>query len=547
MRTNTTYAIYWVPSGFSVDANYESLINRYLTDVAADSGSLTNVYSVAMQYYDDVAAIHYQSAFGGSYLDTSPFPVSGCDDGQDSVCLTDQQVENEIQRVLTLQGWHGGTDALFFLMTPNGVGSCFDSTGGECTTNTYCAYHSGFEGVDGAPVLYANEPYAATIPGCTSDSSPNGDDADSTINTISHEHNEAITDPWGNAWLNATGDGENGDICAWTWGTPLGGSGGSQYNQIINGNHYWLQEEYSNDGDACLQQFTPTTAPSTIAPPVVTGFAGENQVLTTSEGSWAHAPSGYAYQWLRCAADGTGCSGISGATAATYQLTADDVGHTVRAAASAHNAAGTSGFVPSSASSVVVGPPTSTGPPVLSGVAAVGKRLSTTTGTWNASATFAYQWLRCGADGIHCSSIAGATVATHVVAGADAGHTLEVRVSATNAAGTGQALSQRSAVVIAAPHVRKAPRIAGRARVGQRLSAIRGTWSGPPKSYRYQWLRCDGKGGSCVRIHHATRAKYRLTRADARHRLRVRITAGNAAGRKVASSRATARVPAVSR
>jgi hypothetical protein len=76
MRTNTTYAIYWIPSGYSVDANYESLINRYLTDVTAASGSPTNVYSVASQYYDHAAAVHYQSAFGGSFVDTDPFPAA---------------------------------------------------------------------------------------------------------------------------------------------------------------------------------------------------------------------------------------------------------------------------------------------------------------------------------------------------------------------------------------------------------------------------------------------------------------------------------------
>jgi hypothetical protein len=28
MHTNTVYTIFWVPTGFSVDANYESLINQ---------------------------------------------------------------------------------------------------------------------------------------------------------------------------------------------------------------------------------------------------------------------------------------------------------------------------------------------------------------------------------------------------------------------------------------------------------------------------------------------------------------------------------------
>jgi hypothetical protein len=98
-------------------------------------------------------------------------------------------------------------------------------------------------------------------------------------------------------------------------------------------------------------------------------------------------------------------------------------------------------------------------------------------------------------------------------------------------------------VIVSRPHAKKAPHISGKARVGRRLSAVRGTWSGPPKSYRYQWLRCNARGGSCARIRHATHSTYRLTRTDAAHRLRVRVTATNAAGSRLAASRATARVP----
>ncbi len=47
------------PSGQSVAAGYENDIDQYLTDVAAASGSQTNVYSVATQYYDSTGFIGY--------------------------------------------------------------------------------------------------------------------------------------------------------------------------------------------------------------------------------------------------------------------------------------------------------------------------------------------------------------------------------------------------------------------------------------------------------------------------------------------------------
>ena len=50
---------------------------------------------------------------------------------------------------------------------------------------------------------------------------------------------------------------------------------------------------------------------------------------------------------------------------------------------------------------------------------------------------------------------------------------------------------------------------------------------------------------ACRRIRHATHARYKLTRADAGHKLRVRVTAVDIAGSKTATSRASKRVPAV--
>jgi hypothetical protein len=171
--------------------------------------------------------------------------------------------------------------------------------------------------------------------------------------------------------------------------------------------------------------------------------------------------------------------------------------------------------------------------------------LSANQGAWTQLPTgYAYQWIRCAANGGNCKTISGATSATYVVIGADGGHKLEVRVSATNSRGTTTAASKPTVSAVGVPASLKAPHITGRARVGKRLTAARGSWRGPPRTYRIRWLRCNARGGSCVRISRATHLKYRLTKRDARHRLRVQVTAVNVAGTKTATSRATARVPA---
>ena len=220
-----------------------------------------------------------------------------------------------------------------------------------------------------------------------------------------------------------------------------------------------------------------------------------------------------------------------------------DGGTYVRSSVNAANVNGASAYT-ASVGQLVAPLPAATSQPVVTGVAAVGKKLSTTSGSWNTAAAFAYQWLRCAGDGGACVTISGATSATYVAVSADVGRTLEVRVSATNNAGAAAALSNHSGVVVGVPKATKAPGISGRARVGKRLTAGRGSWSGPPKSYRYQWLRCNSRGGACRRISHATHSIYHLAKTDTGHRLRVRVSGVNAAGTGTASSKATAKVPA---
>jgi hypothetical protein len=46
--------IYWAPTGYAFPANYESIINGYIANVAAASGSTSNVLSVDTEYSQDI-------------------------------------------------------------------------------------------------------------------------------------------------------------------------------------------------------------------------------------------------------------------------------------------------------------------------------------------------------------------------------------------------------------------------------------------------------------------------------------------------------------
>jgi hypothetical protein len=81
--------------------------------------------------------------------------------------------------------------------------------------------------------------------------------------------------------------------------------------------------------------------PTATTPPTITGLASEREVLSVDDGGWTGpTPITTARQWTRCDVAGNDCSHISGATAPTYTVTADDVGHTLRVTATATNAGG---------------------------------------------------------------------------------------------------------------------------------------------------------------------------------------------------------------
>ena len=63
-----------------------------------------------------------------------------------------------------------------------------------------------------------------------------------------------------------------------------------------------------------------------------------------------------------------------------------------------------------------------------------------------------------------------------------------------------------------------APKVSGKAKVGRTLKVGKGKWNAKPKKIGYQWYRGKKK------IKGATKAKYRVKRADRGKRLRVKVT-----------------------
>jgi hypothetical protein len=306
--TVTVTPIYWVPSGYSFPAGYASLVNRYVADVAADSGKTANTYAILAEYYQQTGSgqtkqnIQYRIAAGTAINDTTAYPTGGCTPATGAtVCVSQAQVEAELNAVIAANGLTADINHFYVLLFPEGVDQLF---GDSHAVGGFCGIHGATRTSAGAPVIYADEPYVVT--GCTSGQFPNNNSgADTQVDTLSHEITEAMTDPGPvrafsngtfrvSAWYDSSGN-EISDECNGNYGPALGSTDAvnpqaSQYNQVIDGNKYYTQTIFSNasynanigKGKGCLSAaYAPGHAPAaaTAAAPAATGATPSTATL----------------------------------------------------------------------------------------------------------------------------------------------------------------------------------------------------------------------------------------------------------------------------
>jgi hypothetical protein len=91
----------------------------------------------------------------------------------------------------------------------------------------------------------------------------------------------------------------------------------------------------------------------------------------------------------------------------------------------------------------------------------------------------------------------------------------------------------------AAPLSTSAPTVKGAPVVGETLSASAGVWTPEPKTTTYAWERCETDESRCSPIPDAEAETYTLADDDAGMKIRVVVTASNAAGDTIARSALT--------
>jgi PKD domain len=322
---NETYVLTWDPDR-RYWATTRQYVEQFLSDVGASSGSLGSPYAVTPQYTEQdphgtLTPAADRSLFAGGCIDygNSPgnpsgytcqfgadhphsngtdYPTNGCPksgenvwDGEpngpiatapNDICLTDGQIQNELQNALPQMGLPGGNvpgyQPLVVVLTPPGVEVCLDSTGNVCSSNSdsntgdpvhsdaqFCSYHSQISD-GGVEIPYVVQPWTAQWGvgvACDDGDAPNitlpvdvkklaQQVGAKLVSPLSQGQLAAIVNPGMQGWYGEDGAEINDNGCI-----PL--SGGLDH-VTLNGTTYALQREFNNAGAI---ETDPTALPCT--------------------------------------------------------------------------------------------------------------------------------------------------------------------------------------------------------------------------------------------------------------------------------------------
>lgn len=339
VHSSDTYAIYWDPLEL-YNSQWQRMIDEYFRNVGTASGGHGNTFALNAQYGETgystapgasasakEAHAANQSTFRGGYTDTNPYPPVGedCTEQAQIVCLTDQEIKAELQKVIKSGSLPGSTGTVpgakstpvYYLLTPPGVtvcagvaspSTCSNSTGLEHEAaeigekkvlhhaeTGICGYHSTINPGGATPVVYAVQPWIAGAAGLFIESASPLKTSDTSADVLACQDNQILQEPNQLSELNpfaAYGSGLADVII----GDLAHEQSNIVVNPLLNG---WYQnaptEErgFPEQGDMCQWNFGLTQASSAI-PETHAGSAkseeigGGNYYL-----HWAFNSSGY--------------------------------------------------------------------------------------------------------------------------------------------------------------------------------------------------------------------------------------------------------------
>lgn len=183
----------------------------------------------------------YYNASGTHVVNQVTLAGSTTNSGTLGTQLSDANIQSIVSSAITSGAVPSDVNAIYFVLTDKTV----TATSGFCTQ--YCGWHT-HATIGGKDIKYSfvGNPETQCPAGCGVNSPTlNGTPgADAMASILAHELEETVTDPDLNAWYSLSSGMENGDKCAWTFGTTSTASNGAKYNQTMGSMKYLIQQNW---------------------------------------------------------------------------------------------------------------------------------------------------------------------------------------------------------------------------------------------------------------------------------------------------------------
>lgn len=232
--TPTIYIIWygnWNQSNGSDNANAQTIIHDWANGIGGTPYYQLN-QSLSINGYNLTGSVLY----GGDTSVSYPYGTA----------LSDGNIQSIVDDAISNGKLPYNSSGVYFVITSSDV----NETSGFCTQ--YCGWHTYGNISSGQHVRYSFVGNAKRcLSACAAQStSPNGNPGiDGAVSVLSHELEEAATDPDINAWLDSRG-AENADKCAWTFGHAQFQANGAWANMTFNGRNWLIQRNILRSGNS---------------------------------------------------------------------------------------------------------------------------------------------------------------------------------------------------------------------------------------------------------------------------------------------------------
>ena len=222
----TIYPIWY---GTWTDAN-KALLNQFMSTIGG-----TKHFNINSTYKDKAgAAVKNVVTLGASTSD--PAYSLG-------KTLSDAQIQTLVTTAIGTAKLPKDPNGFYLVLTSGDVTASSGFLTKYCGWHTYTTYAT-----TAIKYSFVGDP-SANLAACSGQTvSPNNNVAmDDMISVITHELEETATDPQLNGYYDGRG-AENGDKCAWNFGTTTTLPSGAKYNMTFGGFNYYIQQNWINSG-----------------------------------------------------------------------------------------------------------------------------------------------------------------------------------------------------------------------------------------------------------------------------------------------------------